>query len=170
MVKLTETLNSNTFLTDKYKTLASPSSQASSTSILASATFSEVQRDRVFRLQAAGTPRRNTLWDRVASPGAAGIPRLDAASSWKRPRCSPKSSWNPRLQFTCCWNTHPRLASLEYRSPDKNLISCQLVARHQPPDIAFRFYLFLPTLLCLCVILLCPHLRRTRVPSEDQIH
>ena len=74
----------------------------------ASATCFKVLRDRVFRLQAAGTPWGNTSWDRVVSPRAAGIPRLDATSSWKRPRCSLKSSWNPHLLSTCCWNTHPR--------------------------------------------------------------
>ena len=103
----------------------------------ASATCFKVLRDRVFRLQAAGTPWGNTSWDRVVSPRAAGIPRLDATSSWKRPRCSLKSSWNPRLLITCCWNTHPRLASLEYRSPDTNLSKAPTGGQTPAPDLAF---------------------------------
>ena len=122
-----------------FKDFSSPqlSSSSSLTSTLASAACSKVLRDRVFRLQAAGTPRGNTSWDRVVSPRAAGIPRLDATSSWKRPRCSLKSSWNPRLLITCCWNTHPRLASLEYRSPDTNLLKAPTGGQTPAPDLAF---------------------------------
>ena len=111
-------------------------------------------RDRVFRLQAAGTPWGNTSWDRVVSPRAAGIPRLDATSSWKRPRCSLKSSWNPRLLITCCWNTHPRLASLEYRSPDTNLLKAPTGGQTPAPDLAFYCHVFM--------------FRRTNAPSELQ--
>ena len=44
----------------------------------------------------------------------------------------------PRLWPTFSWNTHPRLGVAGIPLTGQNLLkSCQLVAKHQPPDLAF---------------------------------